>query len=469
MSSVVVNPGNIVRGNLLSIGFQCDWERWIYLVQSPMVKQYAKEMNPKIIRAFDFRARTPYLRPCSQWNEATKTGTWNWTNVDAFTDAIFEIGAEPLYCFAWPGLYTQSTIPLGMALNPATLLPYPDSFAAYASEWVRHFKQTGRPVRFYEIFNEPGGYFSNGVHTYNENLASFIQVWAATAQAMRQENPNIQLSHDQTETMSVLQYWIANNGSELDSINFHKYDSETVPGRTDDDVFNRAESQHYAVALNAQSYYHTQRGRIIPIMDTESNLSWAWETGTDPRLQQMAGGIWLALSLRTAMLNGVNCNIYYELCNPKSTGTGSGGWGFGMMDSGSSVGAVKTRWIPYYVNLMFGKNLAVGDPIVQTSTSDTGLRVIAWTHEGTLNIILINKTHTNKQVAISGITANLDYKKLDETTDAANPALQTGVYSSSNVPLNGYTVILLQTPKQAQFFFRQWQDGDTNPTKTIMV
>jgi hypothetical protein len=465
MSSVVVNPATIITINLLSVGFMTDWERWTDLARNATIRQYAKELNPKLIRVFDFRTA---IRPCTNWNSGTSTGTWNWANIDEFTAAVFDIGAEPLFTLAWPGLYTATTFPPGMTILSATGLPAPADFAAYAREWVRHFKQTGKPVRFYEIFNEPDGYFWNGIHTFNENLGFCITVWQATAAAMRSENPSVLLSHDQTETMSVLQYWIANGGPEIDSINFHKYDSEELPGRTDADIFNRAESQHYAVAVNAQSYYRTQRGRILPILDTESNLSWAWETGTDPRIQQMSGGVWLALSLHAAMLAGVSYNTYFELTSDKTVeqNKNPNSWGFGMIDN-----TPPTRWIPYYVYLMFGKNLFVDDQIVETSTSDTSLRVVAWTHGNILNILLINKSHTNKQVAISGISGNLDYTKLDESTNADNPVPQTGVYSSSNIPLNGYTVILLQTSALEKFFFSHWGNdvGDTNPTKTVTV
>lgn len=474
MSSVVVNPVNIVTNNLLSLGFHIDHNKWMYLVQNATMRQYAKELNPKLVRVFDFRTTTPLLRPCTQWNEAIKTGTWDWANIDALTNAIFEIGAEPLYCLSWARDNQANYLPPGMAVNPATLLPYPDSFAAYASEWVRHFKQTGRPVRFYELFNEPGGYFINGVHPFYDNLASFITVWQATAQAMRAENPNILLSFDMTENYNVLTYWLANGAPEIDSINFHKYDAGTVPSRTDDDLFNRAETQHYATAwssgsqnvVKAQAYYLAQRGRAIPILDTESNMNSAWDGGTDPRLQQIAGGVWLALSLRTAMLSGVNYNTYYELCNPKSSGSGTGGWGFGMINASAN-----TRWIPYYVNLMFGKNLTVGDSILETSVNDADLRVIAWLHQDALNIILINKkAHLTKQVSLVGVSGNLQYAKLDETINADNPTPETGIVASSQIVMIGYTVMLLTAQLAAHnYIFKQWQDGDTNPTKTVVV
>lgn len=434
-SSIVV--GGTVGSNLLSMGFQTDWG-WNYLVQSSVVRQYALDINAKLVRSFDFRSTTPSIRPCTQWNEATKTGTWNWAGIDALTAAIFAVGAQPLYCLSWARDNIANYLPPGMAVNAATLLPYPASFAAYAAEWVRHFQQTGQPVRFYELFNEPYGYFTNGAHSFDENVGYFMQVWTAAAQAMRQINPNISLSNDQVVNMSVLQYWIANNGPAINSIDFHKYDTGTVPGRTDDDLFNRAETSLYSSAVTAQSYYATNKGVTVPIIDSESNMNSAWDGGTDPRLQQMSGGVWLALSLRTAMLDDVSYNIYYEFCNPKSSGKPTGGWGFGMIDA-----ATNTRWIPYYVAQMFGKNLAVGDSIVQMTTADADLRAIGWKHSGVLNIVIINKDNDTKQISISGITGNLNYKKVDASTNVANPALQTGVYSVSNVQVHGYTVMLL--------------------------
>lgn len=448
MSIVTVKLKNLIGNNLLSIAAQMDWTRWSKFLSSPTLRQYAKDLNLKFIRMFDWRT----VKPCTHWDSATHTGTWNWANTDNMVNAIYDIGVEPLFCFGWATISTATSYyPSGMVIDPTTNLPAPDDYAAYCSEWVRHFKQTGKPVRFYEIFNEPYGYLTWNISSNLARAGYFKDVWNATAAAMRQVNPNIMISFDFSCQWGVLNYWCTNGGAELDYLDFHKYDDGTVPGRTDENDFLRAEQQNYTstpfgwTLQQAADYYYQKRGRRLPIFCSESNMNSAWETGTDPRIQQMSGAVWWGLTLRMAILNGLSYYVVFELTSNKAwelANKPSGGWGFGMIDEVNMV-----RWLPYYTNLMYFANLSVGDSIIETATADPDLRVIGWIHQDKLNLLLIHKSHTSKTVSIQGdITGNVNYTKIDESTDVNNPNPATGTYAINAIPLNGYTVMLLQTP-----------------------
>lgn len=467
MIDIIINPTNIIATNNLSLGIQISFSTWMEFLNRPALRNLAQDMKCKLIRLFDFR---PPLTPCTSWNEATKTGTWNWANIDSLVNAIYSIGAEPLFCLGWARENAQNYIPSGMAINPATALPYPDSWATYCKEWVKHFKQTGQPVRFYEIFNEPWAYF--GWNDYTK-LANFMAVVNVAAQAMRAENPNVLLGFDGTNRKPILNYWLANGGADLGFISFHKYDTGTIGQYTDEVMLNRAEtfqietSPDYYGIQDARKTYYNARSKWILVINSESNFNSAFETGTDPKMQQMAGAVWLALMLRKGILNGMDCNIYFDYLSSKSweiANKPSGGYGFGMVNLDDNK-----PWYPYYVHRIIGRNLSVGDKIVEANTTSLDIRTLAWIHNNKLVILLINKTQQQQQVTIHGQSGNFTYEKIDEMTPYDNPQLQTGIVSDL-IELNGYTVMLLQkeiTP--TKYLFKQWQDGDTSPTKTIIV
>jgi len=324
-----------------------------------------------------------------------------------------------------------------MAINSTTNLPNPESYAAYAAEWVKHFKAKGWNVWFYEILNEPWVYFGQSpVNT--TKLGYYMELFTACRTSMKQENPDAIVSFDFIHKKPVLDWWLANNGPDVDSINFHKYDEWRLPTvKTEEQLLLDAEKlEVWYSAVEAQRVWYQKRGISLPILCTESNMNGASPT-TDLRIQQMAGAVWLSLLLRTEILGGVSYHVYYEL----SSGYYANSYGFGMIN----VDGFKP-WYPYYVQHMIGRNLDVGDSVVNSSSSSVDIRSLAWIHQGTLNILLINKVNQTRTVYLQGITGQMNLSKIDNTIPWTAPSVQTDVVDSSQPLITyGYTVALLQT------------------------
>jgi hypothetical protein len=447
---VTVNASKITGANNLSLGFMLDWHRWKTFIESPVQKQLALDAGFKMIRIFDFRKTVqwgyPNLMPCTNWNENSKTGTWDWTQVDSLTQTIFEIGAEPLFCLGWA--YNvgdiQRFLPPGMVINPTTGLPYPESYAAYAGEWVKHFKNSGMPVRYYQIMNEPMFYFGWGPD--NTNLANYVELWNTVAGKMRQENPNILLSHDCINIKRVFDYWLQ-YGDDVDFLDFHKYDADTIGQYSDAQMLTRAEQIHiettttYYGIEEARQRWFNARGKLLPVINSESNFNSAWEGGTDPKIQEMIGAVWTALVLRMDILKGISYNVYYEFSSSKSWSEAHGsGWGFGMINEDDNQ-----PWYPYYVHKMMGSNLVVGDKLVEAESSSNDIRSVAWVHDGKVNIVLICKVDEPRTVTLQGTSGQVDVSWIDNAIAYETPSIQTRVLSSMEpLILNGYTVALLQ-------------------------
>jgi len=446
---VIVNVSKIIGVNNLSLGFQLDWTRWKTFIDRPVQWQLARNASFRIVRVFDFRPTNPRLMPCLYWNESTKTGVWNWTWVDLLTQKIFEIGAEPLFCLGWARDNIENYIPPGMAVNPKTKLPYPESYAMYAAEWVKHFREKGFPVRFYEIMNEPFAYFGWNAENMTR-LRYFVEFWNVVASAMRQENPNILISHDAITQKKVLDYWIL-HGEDIDFLDFHKYDADAIGLYDDAEMFRRAEirgfedvpwSALYNISTARQKWF-IARGKLLPAIISESNFNSAWKTGTDPKIQQMTGAVWLALLLRRGILEGLNYYVYFEFSSSKSwelANGQSGGWGFGMINEDDNQ-----VWYPYYVQKIIGSNLRLKDEIIDIKSSSDDVKTIAWIHDGKLTIILICKIKESVTVNFQGVTGLFNVTWIDSSIPYTNPKVQNDTKNiEEGIMLNGYTVMLLK-------------------------
>ncbi|MEM2506234.1 MAG: hypothetical protein QXF61_04240 [Nitrososphaeria archaeon] len=443
---ITVDVSKVIGVNNLSLGFQLDWLSWLGFINYPVRRQLALEAGFKLVRVFDFRQTNPRLMPCIYWNESSRTGVWNWTNIDALVQKIFEIGAEPLFCLG-NGNNIQNYIPQGMAINPITGLPYPESYAAYAGEWVKHFKERGLLVRFYQIINEPAAYF--GWNPPNKTkLNYYVELWNTVARVMRAIDPNVKLSHDCITRKGVLEYWIQ-YGDDIDFLDFHKYDCFNMPPDYDETTtLLRAETRYFETGPtawgvdDARRMWYNARGKWLPVINSESNLNAYCATGTDPRIQQMFGAVWTSLVLRTGILKGLSYNVYFEFSSSKSYGetTETGGYGFGMINSDNNK-----PWYPYYVHYMIGSNLSVGDLIVETTSSSDDLRALAWIHNQKLNVLLICKVNKPITVILNGIQGEMKILKIDGTISWTNPSLQTQIVNAGELIIfNGYTIAVIQ-------------------------
>ena len=182
--TVSVNPNNVLLNGDTAFGFtlHSSMEDVNKFMDRVSEQTLAVDSKFKIVRFYDRHLGPNGYNvggPCVYWNEATKTGTFDWTETDRIIGKIFSLGAEPLICLsAWK--QTSVTVPKGMAIDPNTLLPYPESYAAFAAAWVEHFKSTGLPVRYYEIFNEIQTYTGWSTTTANPTrIANFVRLFNA--------------------------------------------------------------------------------------------------------------------------------------------------------------------------------------------------------------------------------------------------------------------------------------------------
>ncbi|MFH1229481.1 MAG: M14 family zinc carboxypeptidase [Candidatus Aenigmatarchaeota archaeon] len=458
-SQVTINTNSIISQNKLSLGTQLTFDTLKYFPSTTgyQARTLMENANIKIVRLFDKDFKSPFgHQPCTSWDEATHTGTFDWTIVDPVIDSIISSGATPLVNLLSGIAPNVNEFPSGMPKS-STGLPSPQDAASYASAWAQHFKDKNYPVQYYEISNEIQFYiFTNG-WTFDSTAASkednFIAVYNAAAAAIKSVNPNAKVSFDFSWENDVMNYWLDNDGADLDSINFHRYDEGAIGQYTDQQMFATANSQFSGNSgigdgnnvLSAQNAYYNKRHVTLPLIDSESGFCSSNEGGSEPRIQKMSGAVWLALLLRTEIIEGVSYHNFFTWDSSMGYQNTNNllGQGFGIINADDSK-----PWYPYYVYQMIGPNLAVGDDMVSSSSDSNDILSLAWKDSGKLNVLLIHTGTDTSDVSLQGISGQFTYQKIDDpsgTSFLMDSAVQTGtVNAGDSITLNGYTVMLLE-------------------------
>jgi len=458
ISDVIVTVSDIsLFQNTFQVGSHFDFSSMWNWIKKSNNSDYIRLASIKMIRMQTYHM-DGNIYPCTNWDENTQTGTWNWTEVDNITATIRRNGAEPMYCLGSLSLGNKG-MPKGMANDTEDIgFMRKESYVNFCVEWVRHF---GSSVRYYELINEPIGYISPNWNTLDATkLAKYFEWYVTAYNAMKTVNPSIKISMDDSTHEGFMDYWLLNGGT-FDFLDFHKYDGwlspyETPIGTqgcpTDAQYFTKAEttdyvngtSQYRAVSYMRDKWFK-QKGVMLETFSTETNLNSAWKYGTDPRIQQMCGVVWLALNFRMATLNKMNCLLYFDFASSFNNKP-SGGSGFGMLNSADSK-----PWFPYYVVQIYGNDLNVGDSIIDSNASSDFIRTLAWKHGTKLNLLLICKSPTPITVftgLVPNATVQVSYMKIEDITGTdynTSRQLKVGILDSSGVvTFNGYTVMLLQ-------------------------
>lgn len=433
--NVTVNPSRILTVNNLILGFQLDGNDISPWRTSSALREKAQDANFRLVRFFEHRLG----KPCTYWDASTKTGKWDWSRIDDLVGKVFATGGEPLIVlgfYSWT-YNSLTSAPTGMPSDPKTGLPYPDQWAAYCAEWVKHFKTVGLPVRYYEIINEPHHYFGWG-GSNTTRLGYFKDIFNAAAVAMRNANPNIKLGNDNSMVRSNnLNKWMASNLEPLDFLSWHRYISGDK-SESDASLISKAESNEgctYGPSSfidPARQDYFNIRGKWLPVIQSEGNLCYVYSGGTDQRTQTMLGAVTTALSLKLLILKNVSYNIYFTF-----GGEPNWEWGnFGMVNLDTNE-----PWYPYCVQYIIGNNIAVGDSIVYSESSSSDVSSLAWIHKGKLNVLLVNKVDEKRTVGLENVGSNMIYFKLENTS----PSIQSGnLKLGENLTMNGYSVVLIQ-------------------------
>ena len=442
-TSVKIDLETELIKNRLQLGVQFDYGNWQQYIDNPIYRSYLKDMNCKMVRIFVFRQSgiggIEGKGPCLFWNSSTHSGLFEWENMDKLITKISSDEMEPLLCLMYP----YDTLPFprnpnGIDINPSTLLPYPDDWAEYCRVWVERY---GDRVKYWEIFNEPYLYWHRTINWTRVNY--LMELYETAYNAMKQENPDILISHDAVQIEEIFDYH-QDEKIPFDYLDFHNYgidEYESPASQAFDDVTvgYKSPSSGGKYGLN---FSRAIVGNLVSIMG-ESNFNSAWKEGSDPRNQKMEGAVFSALQIINAIITGSDYRLHFHMSSTPSYNPRKNDWsyGFGMINNQNLK-----PWYPWYVYRMIGQSLFVGDSVFETFCMNENVEAIAWKHNTTLNILLIHKGKERVSISFEGIEGSFNFRKIDSSIDFLLAEEQTGSYNISNlIDLNGYTVILFQS------------------------
>jgi len=442
---VGVDFSKVIAVNNLSLGVQIEHE-W------PNLVKYSELQNKFVASKFEIvRFFIVHVQPCINWNETTKTGTYDWSKFDYLMQTIKNVGVENILMSV--GHTVINGLPRGMEQNHNnTGFPNPSSLAAYLKDIAVHVKSKGENIRYWEPLNEPYQVFSN-----DTAYRAFVDLFNAASDAVLQVFPEALFGVDISNIKIFFDRFVY-DGRNVGFLSFHKYDaSGTLLWHpegylSDDEILRRAgvlgDSSRYTPRQMLDKW-RSIRGADLPVFSTETNMNSAWINGTDPRIQEVIGAVWYAEELRAFITNGVARSVYFHFASDDSRrweiDKQTKGYGFGMLN----MTPPHVEWYPYLTNYLFGNNLNGGDKIYNSSSSNpAAVSTLTWVSNNFYNVLLIGKTKDATKVGINVRNANIknglvSIFKIDEN-DRKLQVIEERFANSFTVFENGYFVILLR-------------------------
>lgn len=441
--SAVISVGARTGYNRTNFGSHMTWYSQMNYWKSAASKALAQQANVKIMRIQDYYPAG--FLPITSW--ANNHGTYTWTNFDSMLAYNKTMNVKTLLSLGFVGsdqLWEQ----MGSMPTSATGLPLPADYAGYVGDVLNHIISKGFDVPYIELVNEAFFYF-DPQHQWNETKAlNFVNLYKAGYDAAKIANSAILCGNDASlynigsKSMSLSQWW-KNNGLILDFLSGHKYDSW---GREYPDTSDYPNCQGFCSAEKKYFIYYdanhvtVDQGRAVwqnpnmPALFTESNYG-ADYGPTDPRYQGVVGQAWCGIVAMNCIRYGIDYFHYFDWASSPDMSYNPPSLGFGLIRLDTS-----TPYETYNVLRDIFANLSVGDEILETTISGiSNVRAQAWRHNGVVYCIVVNLSPSSVSVVFEGQTTNF--------STYGTQILQAGT----------------------KYMFAHWQDGDTNPTKTVNV
>lgn len=443
-----------VGRNRLVLGSQVHY--WHELHRNSPLRQQIADANLRVIRVFifDYAATGGYswYNPCASWNEATTSGTWDWSLFDSYMTAIYETGAVPLICLN----IGDNRVPTGMETDSDTGLPSPESFAAYATSVAQHMKTNGWNNAIWEVFNEIHKKWNfwplDSIYTA-ENRAKWdkiVTVYNSVSEAISNVFPDAKIGETSTQYKGWCE-WLAEKGVRNDFIGHHKYDSGNAPEE------QASDQELFSLAVNGQGVHSghpeirwlpeqalsifAQHGKHPDFYITETGLNHDWDP-QDVRKFTPLGAAWYATELVDFAERGISLSIFYDMASNMGSDYPKG---FGLVEV---WGQHATRY-PYYTTMLFGTHLLPGDELLRCSTISSSISCLAWHRGSEYRVALIHKEPDNVVVSLNfeGLSATVQIDSLEYSGDPYIGALTSrslGICENKAiVEMKGYSVVLV--------------------------
>jgi hypothetical protein len=214
------------------------------LSEEPMWAERAAEiraLKPRLIRLF--------LQ--EYYDLLPARGRYHFNTLDQSIDLILKTGAKPLMCIAFKPRVLYPKIDQDV-VDPSSY----EQWDALIYQLVRHYKERGAGIRYWEIANEPDIGESGGC-PYRFKPDNYPRYYQHTAAAIRRADPEARvggpaLANHNSPILPALLDFCAKGNAPLDFISWHIY--STDPGRIRGTIESKRELLKKYPALHPETF-----------------------------------------------------------------------------------------------------------------------------------------------------------------------------------------------------------------------
>lgn len=409
-------------------------------------QQWARDIPVKMVRLWIGRNST-VTHPCTSWNSTTHTGVFNWASFDSLIAEIIAMGATPLIVMCLPRSSSPWWyLPSGMATNSDGSPSSAEDFGEYCKAVAAHYKAAYPATSFYwNTLNE--AYVYAGWPPTTAKRLKCMQLHEAAWTHIHEADPGAKVSLDASTLVSWLDFILASY--HIDYIDFHHYPGGSMGASTSSIMDTNSKiayfgSSSYLSIASARAKFLAKYGTDPEVINSETNWSYIYSSGSDPRNITTVGACYDAMTIIWAMYLKMNYRLHFQYSSKEST-SHPGTYGFGMIDDTLAIG---TAFYPWFVYNWVGQNLAVGDtlytvtPSPLSSPSGNQVYAAAWRNGVRSHVLVVNKGSTSQTVSITGLTGIANWWQIDPSIPATSAGMSAGLGALVTVPftLPGYSV-----------------------------
>jgi hypothetical protein len=200
-----------------------------------------RALRPRLIRLFIQE----------YFNLLPARGRYHWKTLDQSVDLILKTGAKPLMCIAFKPRVLFPKIDQDN-VDPSSY----DAWEALIFNLVRHYRDRGAGIRYWEVANEPDIGESGGC-PYRFTPENYVRYYRHTAAAIRRADPDARvggpaLANPDSPILPALLAFCAKGNAPLDFISWHIYSSD--PLRIRSTIESKKELLRKFPALHAETF-----------------------------------------------------------------------------------------------------------------------------------------------------------------------------------------------------------------------
>ncbi|MEM2900883.1 MAG: carboxypeptidase regulatory-like domain-containing protein [Thermoplasmata archaeon] len=394
-------------------------DRWDYFTYDLTDQMHHREVGTQYIRVWTSLDGGGYgmSPPTDTWHPKDSTPLrwsgsyyyWDWTQLDDYIEAVQNASAQPILAITYAPYFMNYTY---KKTGPNYIPDDFNWFADYCANIVAHYKDLGKNIHYWQIWNEP---YIWGAWKKVSKGDIYIQMFKIVEQKMHAVNSSIKIGGPSLaeQDYSFIEDMLKDPSMNFQFCSWHTYATGkfwTNPPEPRDDAYVMARTQTYEdYAKNIRNWISKYRpGKDIKLILGEYNINssttWNGSPNVDPRQHTLFGAPWTASALIHIIKGGIDIELFFlGTGNPLSWGAIA--FGFGLWVHATNI-LVPSFFAKQYFATYFKQGSTIVNSTVVNTSKLPSLEVFAVKKETSYNLILVQKENVTRSftVALNGVS-----------------------------------------------------------------